>query len=117
MEPLISLLVDPDSDVRINSVRILGDLKDKRAIFPLLKLKNDDDPEVIRATAYALSKLGDENNFRKFLNLLGSKKYKKRDIVLDKDSKTKICESCGEELPFEEFYKSRAETDGLDQKM
>ncbi len=116
VEPLISLLDDPNPDVRNNSARILGDLKDKRAILPLLKLKNDDDPEVIRAAAYALSKLGDENNFRKFLNLLGSKKYKARGIILDKDSKTKICESCEEELPFEEFYKSRAEKDGRDRK-
>ncbi|MDO9044563.1 MAG: DEAD/DEAH box helicase family protein [Methanobacteriaceae archaeon] len=116
VEPLISLLDDPNPDVRNNSARILGDLKDKRAILPLLKLKNDDDPEVIRAAAYALSKLGDENNFRKFLNLLGSKKYKARGIILDKDSKTKICESCEEELPFEEFYKSKAEKDGLSRK-
>ncbi|MDZ4171536.1 MAG: HEAT repeat domain-containing protein, partial [Methanobacteriaceae archaeon] len=116
VEPLISLLDDPQSDVRNNSARILGDLKDKRAILPLLKLKNDDDPEVIRAAAYALNKLGDENNFRKFLNLLGSNKYKKRDILLNKDSKTKICESCEEELPFEEFYKNRNEPDRRSRK-
>lgn len=116
VEPLISLLDDPNPDVRNNSARILGDLKDKRAILPLLKLKNDDDPEVIRAAAYALSKLGDEANFRKFLNLLGSKKYKARGIILDKDSKTKICEACEEELPFEEFYKNKVEPDSLSKK-
>ena len=116
VEPLISLLDDANPDVRNNSARILGDLKDKRAILPLLKLKNDDDPEVIRAAAYALSKLGDEANFRKFLNLLGSKKYKARGIILDKDSETKICESCEEELPFEEFYKNKAEPDRHSQK-
>ncbi len=30
--------------------------------------------------------------------------------------KLKICESCGEELPFEEFYKNKAEKDGFHKK-
>jgi len=70
---LVGLLKDRNGEVRLNAVRVLGDLRDIRSVFPLTEMLYDDyimfsdlgmhgdarDSSVKGAAAYALQKIGD----------------------------------------------------------
>jgi HEAT repeat protein len=56
--PLIAALKDPAKEVRGVAVQALGNLKDKRALEPLLGLTRDRTPEVRFFAIQALVRLG-----------------------------------------------------------
>jgi hypothetical protein len=56
---LITSLKDKSSEVRWTSANKLGEIKDKRTVFPLITALKDDDPWVRRRATAALAKIGD----------------------------------------------------------
>ena len=62
MEPLIAALKDKDSkdsDVRQAAAEALGEIKDPRAVEPLIAALKDEDSDVRAAAAYALGEIKD----------------------------------------------------------
>jgi len=72
VQPLIVLLkdVDKDSDVRINAIAALADLKDSRSVGPLTTALNDRDTAIRQEVAYALGKIGDTRAVEPLINVL-----------------------------------------------
>jgi HEAT repeat protein len=61
VEPLIQALKDKNPDIRWGATQALGDLKDERAVEPLIQtLMKDKDLEVQWTAAKALGKIGDK---------------------------------------------------------
>ena len=58
VEPLIEVLNDENPQVRINAIYSLGELKDSRAIEPLLLILKKDEDILSDASRIALSKMG-----------------------------------------------------------
>jgi HEAT repeat protein len=58
VEPLISVLEHPDSDVRWKAAIALGEIKDPRAIGPLIRQLSDTDRFVKSRVAHALGMIG-----------------------------------------------------------
>jgi len=59
VEPLIGALKREDKKIRERSAYLLGEMKDKRAIKPLMELFKDKDENIHRITGIALEKLGE----------------------------------------------------------
>lgn len=59
--PLIGLLRDRNNDIRIKAVQVLGNISDKKAVDPLIRvLLNDKDTHLRNEAAKALAKIGDK---------------------------------------------------------
>jgi len=58
VEPLIVVLSDENPQVRINAIYSLGEIKDSRAIEPLLRILKEDEDILSDASRSALSKMG-----------------------------------------------------------
>jgi quinoprotein glucose dehydrogenase len=58
-EPLLARLADADAEVRAQTARVLGDLREKRAASSLVKLLEDASPRVRLFAAIALGRIGD----------------------------------------------------------
>jgi HEAT repeat protein len=58
-EEAIKALMDTNPEIRKQAVRDLGELKDIRAVDPLLPVTNDEDVGVRRSAIEALGKIGD----------------------------------------------------------
>ncbi|HEV2457068.1 MAG TPA: HEAT repeat domain-containing protein [Ktedonobacterales bacterium] len=63
VEPLIAILRDPDTEVRLRAAHALGQLKDQRAYEPLVAALHDESVAVRRAAVIALSCLDDPRVF------------------------------------------------------
>lgn len=70
VEPLITVLQDPEAPVRLMAVKALGLLADERAVEPLIAMVADRDAEIRSATAVALGKLGDYRAVESLIELL-----------------------------------------------
>lgn len=58
LDPLIDALRDPSPDLRREAAQVLGEIKDIRAITPLIKSLDDGDERVRAGAAGALEKIG-----------------------------------------------------------
>lgn len=56
VEPLIDVLADPDEDLRIDAISLLGEMRDERAVLPLIEALRDN--VTIYAASDALIKTG-----------------------------------------------------------
>ncbi|HUI08956.1 MAG TPA: iron chelate uptake ABC transporter family permease subunit [Bacteroidota bacterium] len=59
---VIRLLHDQDAAVRIGAVNVLGDLKSKSAVQPLMGLLDDGSDEVVLAVLHAVQPIGDSSD-------------------------------------------------------
>ena len=59
VDPLLGHIATPDVDVRKFIIDILGDIRDPRAVLPLIERLNDADENISVATAEALGKIRD----------------------------------------------------------
>jgi len=59
MESMIEALKDDDANIRWEAARVLGVMRDARAVEPLLCALADPDPDVRRKAALALAKIRD----------------------------------------------------------
>ncbi len=71
VEPLISLLADPNEDVRDSAAGALAQLGDARAVEPLISLLADPNKDVGGNAAGALAQLGDARAVEPLIALLG----------------------------------------------
>ncbi|HYO11882.1 MAG TPA: HEAT repeat domain-containing protein [Thermoanaerobaculia bacterium] len=69
---LVGLLEDPDSDVVLQAVLILGRLSDPRALEPLHGVLGHTDPNVVQEAILAVGRLGDARSIPRLLPFLDS---------------------------------------------
>ncbi len=69
-EEVIQALQGPDDDTREEAARVLGELKDMRAVTPLLSALDDPNHYVRREAAKSLGRLGDERAIPALINAL-----------------------------------------------
>ncbi|RPH56305.1 hypothetical protein EHM82_03630, partial [bacterium] len=69
---LVGLLEDPDSDVVLQAVLILGRLSDPRALEPLHGVLGHADPNVVQEAILAVGRLGDARSIPRLLPFLDS---------------------------------------------
>ena len=69
-EEVIQALHGPDDDTREEAARVLGELKDMRAVTPLLSALDDPNHYVRREAAKSLGRLGDERAIPALINAL-----------------------------------------------
>jgi len=69
-EEVIQALHGPDDDTREEAARVLGELKDMRAVTPLLSALEDPNHYVRREAAKSLGRLGDERAIPALINAL-----------------------------------------------
>ncbi|MDQ7818915.1 MAG: HEAT repeat domain-containing protein [Melioribacteraceae bacterium] len=67
---LVESLNDKDAQVRCTSARKLGEINDKRTIFPLIAALSDDDPYVRRRAAAALAEIADTRTIEPLIIIL-----------------------------------------------
>jgi HEAT repeat protein len=73
LEPVVSMLDDPDTTVRWHASGCLHDFGDERAVAPLCEvLRRDPDPQVRGTAAYALGGIGSPAAIPTLLAALGS---------------------------------------------
>jgi HEAT repeats len=73
VEPVVSMLDDPDTTVRWYATGCLHDFGDERAVVPLCEvLRRDSDPQVCGTAAYALGGIGSPAAIPSLLAALGS---------------------------------------------
>ncbi len=71
MEPLLQILInDPSESNRSRAADILGDYGDSRAIAPLRKWLDDEDPKILGIAIQSLGRLKDEDSIPRFLAFL-----------------------------------------------
>ena len=74
--PLIKALEDEDRNVRYETARALGELKDKGAVEPLIKALNEDESRHTREeAARSLGKLSDARAIEPLIKALGDKEW------------------------------------------
>lgn len=69
---LVGLLEDPDSDVVLQAVLVLGRLSDPRALEPLHGMLGHADPNVVQEAILAVGRLGDARSIPRLLPFLDS---------------------------------------------
>jgi HEAT repeat protein len=69
---LVALLADPDSDVVLQAVLVLGRLSDPRALEPLHGMLGHADPNVVQEAILAVGRLGDARSIPRLLPFLDS---------------------------------------------
>jgi ankyrin repeat protein len=71
------------SDSRVFAARALGQLKDKRAIFPLIEVLKNENPEVQNTAIWALGEIGAPQAIKPLVELLSSEEELVRDSAKD----------------------------------
>lgn len=66
----IKNLTSENYETRVQAAKKLGELKDPKAVDPLVKALNDDDSDVRKAVANALGKIGDAKAIEPLINRL-----------------------------------------------
>jgi HEAT repeat protein len=72
-----------DANIRLEAARMLGDLKEGKAVKPLIQALKDTDPRVIRAAITSLGQIGDEEGLAPLKSIVEiEKKKEKPDTML-----------------------------------
>jgi hypothetical protein len=79
---LIDALQDEQSLVRANAAKILGELKCRRSVAPIIELLDDDNEDVRENAVRALARIGDANVVEPIIELLQNKGIKDREAVI-----------------------------------
>ena len=69
--PLIKVLDDPDTDVRMRVAEAMGKIGDERAMEPLIKALADPDADVRARVSEAMGKIGDKRAVEPLIEALG----------------------------------------------
>ena len=101
--PLVKALKDDNLFVKINAVKSLGKIGDERAIEPLYELSNEKNYHLNKTALLAIEQIKANSIHETIIN--SSSNHSKVGL--------KVCEACGKELSFSEFYNYRANPDGL----
>ncbi|MDD5771892.1 MAG: HEAT repeat domain-containing protein [bacterium] len=97
VEKLIIVLDDSDWCIRESAANILGQIKDRRAVQPLIKKIKDEKSQVKSCAVSALGDIGDTSAVQPLIEILKDKNIDNRKLVVDALAKLKWIPSNDEE--------------------
>ena len=116
LDPLIESLDESNIDVKINSIKTLGDIGDKKAIDPLIEALNDYDKSVRKNAVKALAQIDDERVIEPLIEALNDydKSVRKNAVkALAQIDDERVIEPLIEALDDDSFYVRRAAAKAL----